>query len=465
MSSKWAKEDFVTGLSGGPLDEIIWVSLAAPSAYFLWSALQSRLDIFQNYYFFAYILDISLNCMGLLLSITLCSNHPKSLNLLFIIPGILLFLVKSPSRKVLRKHQGAGILPRKPFITAYRGGMQIITCLAILAVDFHIFPRRFAKVETWGTSLMDLGVGSFVFAAGVVAVRPLLKDTNISMARLIRVSIKQSIPLLVLGCARLVLIKGVDYHEHVTEYGVHWNFFFTLGLLPPFVTLLSGIYTLLPSYALLSLIIVSSYQFFLENRGLKAYILTAPRENLLSQNREGIFSFIGYLSIFLAGMDIGRYILPRKPELPYFLFFSKRSSERVKVFLMLALWATFWTSAYLFSTNYFALTVSRRMANLPYVLWICAYNVGYLLIYFMIEILFFKKEEDHVDCVPSVLHSINYNGLPTFLAANTLTGIINITINTLAIKTIPAFLLLTAYILTLSLLSVHMYQKQIQLKL
>jgi len=141
-----------------------------------------------------------------------------------------------------------------PYVTNYRASMLIITAMCILAVDFPIFPRRFAKTETFGYSLMDLGVGSFVFAAGLVSPeakklhrqvehqvkddgwnktgqtkRPLEKLLGSDVLPSLSKSLVECLPLLVLGACRLTTVKATSYHEHVTEYGVHWNFFFTLA--------------------------------------------------------------------------------------------------------------------------------------------------------------------------------------------------------------------------------------------
>ena len=53
-------------------------------------------------------------------------------------------------------------------VDAYRACLMLMTCAAILAVDFPAFPRRLAKTAATGTGFMDLGPGSFVFAHGAL---------------------------------------------------------------------------------------------------------------------------------------------------------------------------------------------------------------------------------------------------------------------------------------------------------
>ena len=41
-------------------------------------------------------------------------------------------------------------------LSTYRAHMMLVTVLAILAVDFPVFPRKLAKCETYGVSLVRI---------------------------------------------------------------------------------------------------------------------------------------------------------------------------------------------------------------------------------------------------------------------------------------------------------------------
>lgn len=345
----------------------------------------------------------------------------------------------------------------------------MITCLAILAVDFKVFPRRFAKVETWGTSLMDVGVGSFVFSAGLVSVRPILKARDAgktsTFGSQFNSAFRASLPLLTLGFIRLYSVKGLDYAEHVTEYGVHWNFFFTLALLPPFVALLQCASAVIPYTGLVSILVGGVYQTMLEYTRLKAYILTAPRTDLLSQNREGIFSFWGYLAIFLAGQSLGFQVLPRSSSQTPAT--GSGSQQRKALLVRLAVWSVVWVSLFYLETSYnlgFAFQVSRRLASHPYVLWVSAFNCAQITIFCLVETLFFPgvymaagrtmERKEYEKATSRLLKAFNRNGLAIFLLANLLTGLVNLTLDTISMSQAGAMAVLVGYAALLTAIAV-----------
>lgn len=421
-----------------------------------------------------------------LLATTLYASQPLLLLILLLAPATLFYLLPPeappprkkpavpPKAKAQDASQGQGVLSMKPFLTSYRGSMIVMTCVAILAVDFRLFPRRFAKVETWGTSLMDLGVGSFVFSAGVVAARPVLVQRAEGKAaplgtRLVG-SLRHSLPLLVLGVVRTLSVKGLDYAEHVTEYGVHWNFFFTLGLLPPFVAAMRSALRFVPSFAALALLLAVGYEVALDKTELGAFVLTAPRTGFLSMNKEGVFSFFGYLAIFLAGQDAGMYVLPRNinPGAP-------KSAQRKTLLRTLAVRAAIWAALYFVSTSYtygLDLQVSRRLANLPYVLWVSAFNTAQILVCCAIDAAFFPEAhgpadeaEAHRAATSRILRSFNRNGLAVFLLANLLTGLVNMTVPTLDVTPVQTMGVLVAYMFVLCAVAVGLDELDVSIKL
>ncbi|KAF2155277.1 GPI-anchored wall transfer protein 1 [Myriangium duriaei CBS 260.36] len=513
---KRLREAFVSDHYGGTVTEINIVTIVAPAGILLWSALQAHYRLFDRYGPLACAIDFLINCGAILFSTTVYSNEPIMLVLLLTLPVFFSF-VNTVSQKSADKQktprkpsvddkgkkdddlQVIDPLPVKPFVTHYRGAMMIITCVCILAVDFKVFPRRFAKTESIGTSLMDLGVGSFVFAAGVVSVRQQLKEANGDAPRTNFIqrfvtSFRHALPLVVLGLIRLYSVKKLNYAEHVTEYGVHWNFFFTLAVIPPFVAIFQTVFRLIPSYAIIAYAISLTQQLCLSYAGLLQWLAFAPRDGLINSNKEGLASIPGYLAIFLAGQDIGMAILqrdqdPNSSEIQNDLWLAqtlggddkvtdmKKTHERQSTWLRLAKWSGIWIVIYFFSTGNYGprLTVSRRFANMAYFVWVCAFNTVQLWIFCTIETLFFPDvygaRHKHTElerakkATSRILAAFNRNGLAIFLLANLLTGLINMSLRTIEMARIPAMVVLIGYLAVLSAVALTLDRYNVSIKL
>ncbi|TKX25848.1 GPI-anchored wall transfer protein [Elsinoe australis] len=503
---KRLKEAFVSDHYGSTVWEINKVLFVAPAAVLLWSMLQARKKFFDPYTPLAYFADFLINCGAILFATTIYSENPAVLNGLVLLPTLFIQLNHSStakSQKTPKKpptdsnankkdddkkddDKNADLevidpLPVKPFVTHYRGAMLVATCICILAVDFKVFPRRFAKTESLGTSLMDLGVGSFVFSAGLVSVKQQLKEENGDVPRASFISkfigsFRTAIPLLILGFVRLYSVKKLDYAEHVTEYGVHWNFFFTLAAIGPFVTLFHPLIRLVPSYsiyAIIAYVITLFMEMLFTYSDLLSWVVFAPRDDFINANKEGIVSIPGYVAIYLTGQAIGLSILRRdqdpdaaEAENDLWLAEALGGEEKLKemkrshrqfAWINLAKYGVIFCILYYFHTGYYGprLVVSRRFANMAYCLWVAAFNTVQLWIFCTVESLFFPDlyqarhkvvEAERVKRATSkVLKAFNRNGLAIFLLANLLTGLVNMTMRTIEMGDIPAMAVLGGY--------------------
>ncbi|XVF13642.1 hypothetical protein REPUB_Repub08aG0225300 [Reevesia pubescens] len=313
-------------------------------------------------------------------------------------------------------------------ISSYRVATMFVTCLCILAVDFRIFPREFAKTETYGTSLMDLGVGSFVLLNSIVSRQA--RNVSSSMTWW-KAALKSTTPLLLLGFGRLVSTLSVDYQVHVGEYGVHWNFFFTLAG----VSILTSTVNVPPKYSgILGSVVLVGYQSWLTN-GLNVYLLSDERGmDIISRNKEGIFSIFGYWGMYLIGVQVG-----------YYLFFGDRSSgmlksknvTRIRVWLLSVI---FWFLTLLLDRH--VERISRRMCNLAYVTWVLAQNLQVLAILMLSDYVPGSK-------ISALEKAFDRNLLASFLLANVLTGLVNLSVDTLYASSVSALLILIVYALTL----------------
>ncbi|CAI5967235.1 unnamed protein product [Closterium sp. NIES-65] len=325
-------------------------------------------------------------------------------------------------------------------VITFRALLMLLTCTAILAVDFDIFPRNYAKTERYGTSLMDLGVGMFVIANtasqfGSSRIRTAgARKTHVSIQRFSR----KLLPLLVLAIGRLLLTKVTNYQEHSSEYGVHWNFFFTLAavlsLARLFPTPIRHHPSQLPPGFFRSLtppvLLLIGYQAWLSCMGGSEWVLSDDREatSLISLNKEGICSTVGYLSLYLISLHFGTFL-----NSSYSAIRSAHGPLFAIVNQLLPLDLFLWLVT-LVAHQYIEQT-SRRSCNLAFVCWSLAQGVHAILI-------------GELTCrSPSlVFRAIARFMLPTFLMANVGTGLVNITMDTLSQPPLTAIAINATYL-------------------
>ncbi|EEB05073.1 pig-W [Schizosaccharomyces japonicus yFS275] len=427
--SKVEKELFVSNLTGSSIEDTTTLLFVGLGLYMLWSIMSVRkiipsgfLGWLVQFFIFAII--------PLLVSVNRVFPSVVLVILLFI-PSIVLLLMRDDSPKHARNIQEKHHKP-----DTWDKRMSISPC-------FH---ANWAKVETWGTSLMDLGVGSFMFSSGMVAGR----KNSMTEKGAFRSVLRNALVMFVLGFIRLVTTKGLEYQEHVTEYGVHWNFFFTLGSLAIGVYLLR-LFLLRWSYFWLATLATVVHHVFLTWTPLQQWALTAPRTNLLAQNKEGIVSIPGYVALFLYGMETGKILLQDRPAI-YTKAHAWARTQKLVIRLVAVL--VFYQLSKKMSVG-----ISRRLANMPYVQWVVGTNMLFLCFYTLWDGYIFPPKATYQTRVASLLRQLNDNGLFVFLLGNLFTGAVNMTVDTLRCGLVKGLAIMTLYLFVICyivrMLSVH----------
>ncbi|XP_062967756.1 phosphatidylinositol-glycan biosynthesis class W protein [Cynocephalus volans] len=502
MSQKQMKEDFVSNLNGTsvleitkglcypPLCILVRGLLIIFSQHLCSSSHTWRTQFFIDFVFLIVPMVAILTVLHPFVGLDYLTVIIFGVGLLYQIYQRRTCYARVPVQKILEKFLKTSLESEYiPAISSFRVVNSVFTAIAILAVDFPLFPRRFAKTELYGTGAMDFGVGGFIFGSAMVC--PEVKRRKYmegSRFYCFKKSLYSVWPLVFLGIGRLVIIKSIGYQEHFTEYGVHWNFFFTIIVVKVVTSLLLIIFPLNKSW-IMAISITVLYQLALDFTPLKRLILygtdgSGTRVGLLNANREGIISTLGYVAIHMAGVQTGSYVLKNKTH----------SKDWIKVMCCLLLVAiSLFISLYIVQVNVEA--ASRRMANLAFCIWIVASCLILLSVLLLGDIILsfakFLIEGAVVPCSwkltqspatnrkhseslvpeaerkePSVclITAMNRHQLIFFLLSNVTTGLINLMVDTLHSSTLWALFLLYFYMFTNCLITYVAHLQDVTIK-
>ncbi|XP_070038450.1 uncharacterized protein At4g17910-like isoform X3 [Nicotiana tomentosiformis] len=291
--------------------------------------------------------------------------------------------------------QEEGVRSLRTNISAYRVSMNLLTCVCILAVDFKIFPRRYAKTETY-----DGHWSRFVYCGKCIG-----------------------------------FTAGTWNCKNEFE---KCNFFnlstYSSGLCSNLFHINCGL---------------SGYEVFLL-LGLNEYLLSSERgPDIISQNKEGIFSIFGYWGLYLVCVQLGSYLFFGKPG---DAVLRTNDWARIRVWILcLLLWLL---TVFL---DMHVERVSRRMCNLAYVTVVLAMNLQVFAVLTLADYVPGYK-------VSALIEVFDRNLLGSFLLANVLTGLVNLSIDTLFVSPFTALAILVGYAYILSIAAAVAHVCGIRLK-
>ncbi|KRX95655.1 GPI-anchored wall transfer protein 1, partial [Trichinella pseudospiralis] len=181
-------------------------------------------------------------------------------------------------------------------ITYFRSYVLVATSVCILAVDFSTFPKRFCKTEQFGYSLMDVGVGMFTFANGLVSPVARMRTPKYVLLKYMQIFFLLSSTLLLLKIVQRVEKCPAACDDRLGQITVE---LVVISVLP------------VSCIVAVAAFVAVCYELALQFAGLQVYLLEtfATRQStFFSLNREGLHSLFGYASLYLVGVHVGRLL-------------------------------------------------------------------------------------------------------------------------------------------------------------
>ncbi|KAI3640069.1 hypothetical protein MIR68_000947 [Amoeboaphelidium protococcarum] len=436
--------DFVSNNAGSSLELVLLLSIMPLSSYVLVETMGIRSLSLQSLFY-------------TLIMILLVGRH-----LLYGILACIMFILIAAVLKLITtfRYSDTQLDSRKidfnirTSVSVFKVLMMVMTVFSILAVDFQYFKRVHCKVEQYGISLMDIGVGSFVFSMGLTAVKPIQQRSWQQVLSKIMITAG-------MGIVRLLMVKGSGYHEHETEYGRHWNFFFTLSAVQLWSFTLSA--SIGNTYVLIRLIlgviVTGAHQYGL-SKGLESYAFaTVDRSvSLIAANKEGIISLPGYFAICEFGCALGIYLNSRHQQLQDIeeqLVHEKDNASRCDILRsrqmrivwnvmswLITLCVTMIATYILALKNQSRFPFSRRSCNGMYIYATVIVNCCVVSLT-MLSTTFIGKSISQSPLVTG----LSKHTLMMFLVANVMTGIINKSIQTIDASDVTFVLVITIYMI------------------